>query len=258
MTAPRARELARAEVTRQITDAARRQLAGTGAQALSLRAVARELGMVSSAVYRYFRSRDELLTALIIDAFDAIGAAAEEAAATGAGADPGLRWLAVCRAVRRWALGHPHEFALVYGSPVVGYQAPADTVTPATRTARVLATLLAEAVAAGTLTPPERPIPEPRLVLPEVARLGGAAPPPPYADVPERSLVLLTTLVGTINFELFGHLHNVVTDYDRYFETVMALTAELAGWRIPLPEPTGQGAPAGQDSATRSASAGLQ
>ena len=84
--APRtARERARAELTREIKEEARRQLADAGANGLSLRAVARELGMVSSALYRYYPSRDELLTALIIDAYDALGEAAEQAIA-GAGA----------------------------------------------------------------------------------------------------------------------------------------------------------------------------
>src|SRR5215218_6640065 len=96
-----ARERVRAELTAEITDAARRQLAEVGAAALSLRAVAREVGMVSSAVYRYFPSRDDLLTRLIIDAYDELGDAAE--AADDPTAPPRDRWLAVCRAVRTWA-----------------------------------------------------------------------------------------------------------------------------------------------------------
>ena len=94
-----ARDRARAELTREIKDAARRQLATEGAERLSLRAVSRELGMVSSALYRYFPSRDDLLTALIIDAYDALGAEAE-AAAKARATDPRTAWLAVCRAVR--------------------------------------------------------------------------------------------------------------------------------------------------------------
>ncbi len=82
MTAIRtARERARAELTREIKDEARSQLAAEGPQRLSLRSVARELGMVSSALYRYFPSKDDLLTALIVDAYDSLGAAAERAAA---------------------------------------------------------------------------------------------------------------------------------------------------------------------------------
>src|SRR3712207_2808941 len=92
------RDRVRAEVTAEITAVARRQLAEVGAAALSLRAVAREVGMASSAVYRYFASRDELLTRLITDGYDALGAAAEVAGDPGAA--PRERWLAVCRAGR--------------------------------------------------------------------------------------------------------------------------------------------------------------
>ena len=176
-----ARQRARAELTREIKEEARRQLAASGAQGLSLRSVARELGMVSSALYRYFRSRDELLTALIIDAYEALGAAAETASSalpaadirgrddlltaliidaydalgdsveqSGAAlprADSRGRWRACCHAVRDWALAHPHEYALIYGSPVPGYQAPQATVASAVRVVRVMGSILADAEA---------------------------------------------------------------------------------------------------------------
>src|SRR4051812_40311512 len=133
-TAQGARARARIEVTAAIKDEARKQLAEDGATKLSLRAVARELGMVSSALYRYFPSRDDLLTALIVDAYDAVGEAAEHALAKQRkAASPAARWIAVCRAVRAWALAHPHEYALIYGSPVPGYTAPEATIGPAAR-----------------------------------------------------------------------------------------------------------------------------
>src|ERR1700744_1305393 len=115
-----ARERVRAEITREITDVARAQLAADGAAALSLRAVARELGMVSSAVYRYFSSRDELLTALIIDGYDALGAAVEKTDAACPLDDFAARRRAATNAARDWAVAHPHENALLYGSPVPG------------------------------------------------------------------------------------------------------------------------------------------
>src|SRR5471032_709624 len=118
-TAPRtARDRARAEITGEIKAVARRQLAEHGSAALSLRAVAREVGMVSSAVYRYFPSRDELLTALIVDAYDAVGEAVEHALAAKRRGNFVARWVAMSRAIRAWALAHPHEYALIYGSPV--------------------------------------------------------------------------------------------------------------------------------------------
>ena len=153
------------EITREITDIARARLAAEGAAALSLRAVARDMGMVSSAVYRYFSSRDELLTALIIDGYNAIGEAVENADAACRRGDYSGRWLAACRAARGWAIAHPHEYALIYGSPVPGYQAPADTIGPAARSAVVFGRLVSDAHAAGQLTPlrlPGHPVPLPR------------------------------------------------------------------------------------------------
>jgi AcrR family transcriptional regulator len=140
-----ARERVRAELTREITETARRHLSTDGAAGLSLRAVARDMGMVSSAIYRYFPSRDDLLTALIIDGYDAVGAAAEDAVAACPQGDQPRRWLVACRAVRAWALAHPHEYALVYGSPVPGYQAPEQTIGPASRVAAVLGEIIAGA-----------------------------------------------------------------------------------------------------------------
>lgn len=230
--APRtARERARAELTRAIKDAARRQLAAEGAAALSLRAVARDLGMASSALYRYFPNRDELLTALIVEAYDAAGEAAEraEAAAHEAGAGPAERWLAVCRGFRAWALAHPHEFALLYGSPVPDYHAPTDTIEPAGRVGRLLGSIVAEAAAAGDVRPPERPLQAPRLVSEGVLAIVGGTPEAPFEDLVERTIVAWIALVGAVSFELFGHLNNVVTSYDAYFDAAMTVAAEAVG-----------------------------
>ncbi|HYN71238.1 MAG TPA: TetR/AcrR family transcriptional regulator, partial [Nakamurella sp.] len=128
-----ARAVARRELTQAITAEARQQIAEHGADGLSLRAIARELGMASSALYRYFPSRDDLLTALIIEAYTALGDAIEAADARVDPSDVTRRWLAMCRTVRAWAWRQPHEYALLYGSPVPGYRAPADTIDPAAR-----------------------------------------------------------------------------------------------------------------------------
>jgi AcrR family transcriptional regulator len=224
---PSARERVRAELTADITDAARRQLADVGAAALSLRAVAREVGMVSSAVYRYFPSRDDLLTRLIIDGYDDLGAAAE--AADDPTAPPAERWLAVCRAVRDWAKAHPHEYALLYGSPVPGYQAPKDTVPAASRVGIVLGRILGEAAQAGLL-PDASGERDPGLVSADaVAVLGGEHPALDDA-VRVRALMAWSAVYGTISFELFGHFVGSVEDGDRYFDRAMAELAALIGF----------------------------
>jgi AcrR family transcriptional regulator len=223
-----ARARARAELTAEIKAAGRRQLDEVGAAALSLRAVAREVGMVSSAVYRYFPSRDDLLTALIVDAYNAVGQAAEEAVAA-APDHLGDRWLALARAIRAWARRHPNEYALVYGSPVPGYTAPTDTIDPAARVALVMLTVVADAVAVGEIDAGGGPTIA-RPVRADLAELRRQAAPGVPDEVLARALAAWTQLFGAISFELFGHLNNVIHDYDGFFDHEMARAgAALAG-----------------------------
>ncbi|GAA4539352.1 TetR/AcrR family transcriptional regulator [Pseudonocardia xishanensis] len=225
MTAPRsaprtARARVRAQLTAEIVEVARAHLATSGAAQLSLRAVARELGMVSSAVYRYFPSRDDLLTALIVEGYDALGSAVEGAAASGSLQE---RWHAACAAARSWALAHPHEYALLYGSPVPGYQAPADTIAPAGRVAVVLAELVREGIASGELTPPPGDSAAVNTEL--VAELGL----PVDTSVGSALVQAWSSLFGAISFELFGHTHNVVLDHERHFHQVVTRLAAEVG-----------------------------
>jgi AcrR family transcriptional regulator len=221
-----ARERVRAELTAEITDAARRQLAEVGAAALSLRAVARELGMASSAIYRYFPSRDDLLTRLIIDGYDALGAAAEKA--DDPAASPAERWLAVCRAVRAWATAHPHEYALLYGSPVPGYRAPRDTVPAAVRVGVLLGTILGDAARAGLL-PAAAGERDAALLSDATVDVLGGEHPAIDESVRVRALLAWSSVYGAISFELFGHFVGSVEDADRFFDLAMTELAVLVG-----------------------------
>ena len=226
MTAAGTRARVRAALTREIVDAARRHLATDGAAGLSLRAVARELGMVSSAVYRYFPSRDDLLTALIVEAYDALGAAAEEAASGGATACA-ARLHAACRAVRDWALAHPHEYALVYGSPVPGYAAPQATIGPASpgrgraqpdrgrRASRPGSSIRERVGADATLAP-------------------GAAeavglPVDPEGTVGARVVQVWTALFGLVSFEVFGHTAQRGERREEFFHDAVERLGDLLG-----------------------------
>ncbi len=224
-----ARERVRAELTREIADTARRHLATEGAAGLSLRAVAREMGMVSSAVYRYFPSRDDLLTTLIIDGYNAVGAAVEDAAAGCRGGDYPGRWLAACRAVRTWALAHPHEYALVYGSPVPGYRAPAQTIGPASRVAVVFGRIISDALAAGALDPPRLGTAPPGGFGPDADRLRESVLPAAPDDVAARALAAWASVFGMVSFELFGQFENVVTDRDGYYDYVVTCWGRVIG-----------------------------
>lgn len=226
-----ARDRARVEVTAAIKDEARKQVAADGAAKLSLRAVARELGMVSSALYRYFPSRDDLLTALIVDAYDAIGAAAESALAAAPAPSSRARsahvdrWTAVCSAVRSWALAHPHEYALIYGSPVPGYTAPQDTVGPAARVGNALISVARDAYTTTGLALPSL---DPAL-RPEAERLAARLAPdlPPAAAV--AFVAAWAELFGLISFEVFGQFNRLVEERDAFFARATTRLAHEVG-----------------------------
>ncbi|MFN3217296.1 MAG: TetR/AcrR family transcriptional regulator [Acidimicrobiales bacterium] len=231
----------RDELTREIKRSARDQLATAGADALSLRAIARDLDMASSAIYRYFASRDDLLTALIIDAYDTVGALVETAEAAVARDDHLGRWRTIGTTLRTWAKENPHEYALIYGSPVPGYVAPADTIGPATRIPAVMLGLLADVHAAGTEPATGGGDPEPgdadgdlgfdEATLAELRAIGAFA----EADLPP--LVVLDGLrawgevFGLLSLELFGHFANVITDMDAFFDNALERSGRAIGAR---------------------------
>lgn len=212
------RERARVATTTEIMRLAREQLAVDGATGLSLRAIARDMGMVSSAIYRYFASRDELLTALIIDAYERLGEAVEIGErAVRRRTDFLGRWRAAAHAMRAWAIDHPAEWALLFGTPVPGYAAPQDTISPASRYSVVLVTILTDMSAAGH----RHEVAVPRAMRADLARLRGQL----GTDAGDASLLVGLTawagLMGAINLELFGHLHNVVDEPGALFDAVV-------------------------------------
>lgn len=215
----------RAEQTRAILGRARAQLAEVGPAALSVRQIARDVGMVSSAVYRYFPSRDELLTALIVESYDELGDAVEQAdAGVRRRSDLDRRFLAVCAAIRDWARANPHEYALLYGSPVPGYVAPQTTTTSAGRITGAFLRLAQESEAAGhELGAPTGTVP-PK----EHKALGGVRPAletPVSDERAVRWLMAWTNVFGHVSMELFGHMHRGILDYDTHFRQV---TGQLA------------------------------
>jgi AcrR family transcriptional regulator len=223
------RERARQELLAEILRLARQQLADGGASSLSLRQIARDLDMVSSAIYRYYPSRDDLLTALIIDAYNEMGAAAEQADASAVerGKNPRQRWLAVTEAMRAWAAKNPADYALIFGSPVPGYRAPDDTIAPATRLPRVLVGLLQTEHVEHAMSIAGPSIPRSiRANLKTIAADSG---------VPEtvllRGLTCWVQAMGLISFELFGHLHNVIDDKGVFFSLQMEQMADFVGFR---------------------------
>ena len=171
------------------------------------------------------------MRALILDAYNALGTAVEEADAAVDPDDLTARWLAVCHAVRDWALAVPHEYALIYGSPVPGYKAPQDTVPAATRSVTVLGRILQHGAERGRLPVPD-PDTDPALppaVVETVALVGGTICPDVPPPVLARGLGAWIQLFGSVSFELFGQLNNVVTDRREFFDHQMREQAAYVG-----------------------------
>lgn len=218
----------RAEMTDEIKATARRHLASGGAANLSLRAVARDVGLVSSAVYRYFASRDDLLTALIIDAYNDLGAFVERAESAVDRPDLLGRFLATGHGAREWALRNPHEYALTYGTPVPGYAAPQDTVGPASRITMLLIRILIDGHASGAIAA----VPDDTLdreVDREMSRLTSIAAPGLPPAILARGMIAWTEIFGAVSFEVFGRLDTLVSDRRAWFEYQLRSMAHLVG-----------------------------
>lgn len=218
---------------RDIVRIGRAHLATDGAAALSLRAVARDLGVVSSAVYRYVASRDDLLTLLVVDGYDELGDAVDAAEAKVDRGDHAGRMRAVGRAVRTWALAEPATYALLFGSPVPGYEAPAEQTTgPGTRVVRRLVEVWEDAWQAGVAgvgVVAEESV-GPRRLARDLARIrremGITAPDGLVA----RGLLAWAALFGCVSFEVFGQYGAATfTDPKDVFEHHLDLLVAAVG-----------------------------
>ncbi|WP_432092408.1 TetR/AcrR family transcriptional regulator [Streptomyces sp. bgisy100] len=191
------RERYRAQVRAEITERAWEQIATAGASALSLNAIAKQMGMSGPALYRYFAGRDELITELVREAYRSLAETFRTASA--AGAD--LAGLA--HALRDWALADPQRYFLVYGSPIPGYHAPADTTAISSEIMKTLLDACAALAPDSAATPFDTHLEDHR-------DWAAGHPGPPGAL--HRSLTFWTRLHGVLSLELAGHFDGM--DFD--------------------------------------------
>lgn len=191
----------RAAMTAEIGRLGREHLSTHGAAQLSLRAIAREMGIASSAVYRYVPSRDDLLTLLLVEAYNDLAASVEKA--LGGGADPRADIGRGALAMRSWAVVDPARWALLYGSPVPGYAAPAgQTVGPGTRAVRAFLQTL-DAAQRGGLLRADLPTPDDPLV-PELVAVAADFDLELSDAAVLAATALWATIIGAISLEVFG------------------------------------------------------
>ncbi|MET7568346.1 TetR/AcrR family transcriptional regulator [Streptomyces sp. NPDC005492] len=204
------RERYRDQVRTEIKEHAREQIATAGASALSLNAIAKRMGMSGPALYRYFASRDDLITELIRDAYRSL------ADAFRAAADSGADLFGLAHTLRGWALDDPQRYFLIYGTPVPGYHAPDDITHIASEIMAALLDACAALPAEGPAAPFEAHLEAHR-------HWAGDHPAPPAAL--HRALLCWTRLHGVLSLELAGHFTGMGFDPAVLFESELAALA---------------------------------
>ncbi|UOR02278.1 TetR/AcrR family transcriptional regulator [Leucobacter allii] len=231
---------ARAQMRAGILRLGRVQLATAGAAGLSVREIARGLGVASSAIYRHVANRDALLTLLVVDAYTELADAVDVRLAGEASGPGSSRLAALARAMREWAVAQPEAWALLYGSPVPGYAAPAEETTPAGT--RVMFRLLAELASGDPAVrrSPRQPVSDAlaAALAAGVAEHGGDASAVLAAEAREApgfaadALEAWSALVGLVSAEVFAQHGDELARHGReLLERWIASTAQRFGLR---------------------------
>lgn len=226
---------AQLELTRtEIMETARRLMSEHGTAGLSIRMIAREMKLTPPALYYYFASLDDLITALIVEAFNAYGEALEMARDNTSGTAQQL--LAVCLAYRRWALDHPTDFKLIYGTPIPGYEAPREVTVPAARRSYdVVWQLLLQGLKSGELKP--EPVyqtipPTIRQQLIELVAAEGGERDEDILRAIYYTAVGWPQMHGIVMLELFEHIQPMVGDMDLFYRQQMINMLAGFGLRV--------------------------
>lgn len=218
-----------------IKKTARKLMAEKGAAGLSLRGIARALGITAPALYHYYANLDELITALIVDSFNALADAVEAGRDISKDAGGSLidQLMGATWAYRQWALDHSIDFQLIYGSPIPGYEAPKELTVPASaRTLQIIGSIIQDMVNEGIFQP--SPFYQ---EIPETIR-------EPIQQIIDQSQVTATpTLIyltmygwakihGVVMLELFDHIPPIIGDMDTFYRDY--LKNILRGWGIAI------------------------
>jgi AcrR family transcriptional regulator len=220
------RQRMRAATIDEIKTTARQQMAEHGVASLSLRAIAGEMGMTAPALYRYFDNRDDLVTALIVDAYHSLARALEEAR-DAVHDNHVASIIAGVNAYRTWALAHAEEYSLIFGTPIPNYNAPMEVTSPAAAESMVvLIQVLDAAYRDGKLTTGELAPALEEFLQPWVEKLDYGGPP----AIIHRALASWAQIHGLVSLELFGHLAPTPEygDVDAFYEVeIQALVARM-------------------------------
>jgi AcrR family transcriptional regulator len=206
-----------------------KQIAKKGAAALSLRAIARELKITAPAIYNYFPRRDDLVTALIVDAFTSLGQSQKDAIQELPADDLPARFSSLGLAYREWAISYPQRYQLIFGTPIPGYEAPADVTTPAAAWSMVpLIETLQDIYAAGRLRVDRSAemTPELESMLEAWSQFTGRNDP----EVLYTALVIWSRVHGLVSMEIGKQMPSFITDPGEIFRReILSLENQFVG-----------------------------
>jgi AcrR family transcriptional regulator len=237
---PSRRDRVRAATTAEIKQTARRILVSEGPDAVSLRAIAREMGMTAPALYRYFTSHEELVKHVIADIFTELAGdirSAIAAADAESGGDMMAKVYAACWEFRRWSLSHTREFGLIFATPLPGLHVQQDEITAegGGQFGNTFFLLMLELWRKQPFDVPADDRIDPGL-LEQLKRyregLGELAAGLPFGLL----LVFLqcwVRLYGIVSLEVFGHLSFALDDGRPMFELMLSEMAPLVGLEYP-------------------------
>ena len=200
-----------------IKETAWQQITKKGAAALSLRAIARELGITAPAIYNYYPRRDDLVTTLIVEAFNSLGNALIEADQSCVPDNFAERLAQAGYTYRQWALTHPQRYNLIFGTPIPGYEAPAQITQPAAaRSLAVLIEILDQAHQAGKLIFSMAEVGE--SFLSQIETWKATVHSQAYPQTHALALVLWTRVHGIVSIELYQQFPPPINDASALFE----------------------------------------
>lgn len=211
-----------------IKETAWKQVAEHDVPSLSLRAIARELGITAPAIYNYFARRDDLVTALIVDAFNSLGKSQKDSIQDVPDHELAARLTRLGFAYREWAITHPQRYLLIFGTPIPGYEAPADITVPAAAWSLVPLIETLQAISTAGRLRVERsapPTPELRSMLEAWSRFTGGTEP----EVLYLALVVWSRVHGMVMLELGQQMPVFISDPGEvYRREILSLVGELA------------------------------
>jgi len=206
----------RAQVRAEVKQAALAQLAQAGPAGVSISAIGKQLGISGPGLYRYFASRDELLTELVIDAYHDLADTLTAAVGDASGQDPRARLEVLARAYRSWALAEPHRYRLLFGPPLPGYDAHAQRLVDASwKAMNLLLGVLGEFGDRAAA-------PAPQPLASQLAAWAQPYDPGTSPGTALRAVLIWSRLHGIVSLEIAGNFASMGIDPGQLFETQLA------------------------------------